>query len=227
MAVPVSAARGETAAARAFREIRARILSGALPAGALVLEGEMAVALGLSRTPVREAMVRLADEGLVHLRPRHGMQVKPLSADDMREIYDVLTELEAAAARRCAERGLDAATLASLESAVAAMDAALARDDLDAWADADADFHRRLTEASGNAMLAAVVASFADRAHRWRMATLRLRPRPDASNDDHRAVVAAIRARDPARAEAIHRAHRAGAGEMLARLLERLAFAGD
>jgi len=223
----MSASRSETAGARAFREIRARILSGALPAGALVLEGEMALALGLSRTPVREAMVRLADEGLVELRPRHGMRVKPLSAADMRAVYEVLTELEAAAARRCAERGLDDASLGVLEDAVAAMDAALARDDLDAWAAADAEFHRRLTEASGNAMLAGVVASFADKAHRWRMATLRLRPRPTASNDDHRAVVAAIRARDPARAEAIHRAHRARAGEMLAALLDRIAPAGD
>jgi DNA-binding GntR family transcriptional regulator len=220
--MPVSALRGGTASARAFRELRARVLSGALPPGALLLEGELALALGMSRTPVREAMVRLADEGLVELRPRHGMRVLPMSAADMREVYEVLTELEAAAARRCADEGVSAAVLAALEASVQAMDQALAADDLDGWAAADAEFHRQLSEAPGNRRLAATIASFADKAHRWRMATLRLRPKPTASNEDHRAVVAAIRARDPAAAEAIHRAHRARAGTMLAALITHL-----
>jgi DNA-binding GntR family transcriptional regulator len=219
----VTTPQGETASARAFRHLRARVLSGALPPGALLLEGELAIALGVSRTPVREAMVRLADEGLVELRPRHGMRVLPMSATDMREVYEVLTELEAAAARRCASEGVTPAVLAALEASVAAMDRALAADDLDAWAEADAEFHRRLSEAPGNRRLAATIASFADKAHRWRMATLRIRPKPNASNDDHRAVVAAIRARDAVAAEAIHRAHRARAGAMLAALIAQLA----
>jgi DNA-binding GntR family transcriptional regulator len=215
-----------TSAERAFREIRERILSGALTPGVLKLESELAEELGLSRTPTREAMVRLADEGLVELRARHGMRVKAVSAEDMREIYEVLTELEAAAARRCAARGLSDEVLGRLEAAVAAMDKALARDDLRGWGEADETFHRALLDACGNSRMAATANAFSDKVRRARMATLHVRPKPVASNDDHRALVAAIRARNPAAAEAIHRTHRERAGQMLAGLLERLPALG-
>ena len=102
------------------------------------------------------------------------------------------------------------------------MEAALAAGDLRRWAAADAAFHRRLVAAAGNRRLAATVAGFSDLAHRARIATLRLRPLPTASNQDHRAVVAAIRAGDPDRAEAIHRTHRKQAGDLLVRLLADL-----
>jgi DNA-binding GntR family transcriptional regulator len=226
LAEPLATAAPETAAQRAYAALRVRILEGALPPGAMILEGELAAALGVSRTPVRQALIRLADEGLIELRPRHGMRVRPISADEMREIYDVLTALEAAAARLCAEQGVPPAGLDGLDQAVAAMDAALAAGDLRGWAEADAAFHRRLVAASGNRRLAATVSGFSDLAHRARMATLRLRPVPSASNQDHRAVVAAIRARDPGRAEAIHRAHRQQAGDLLARLLADLPSGG-
>lgn len=211
-----------TAAERAFRDVRARILSGELPPGALLLESELGAQLGLSRTPAREAMVRLAEEGLVELRPRHGMRVLPISATDMRDIYEVLTELEAAAARRCAGNGLPATTLTALEASVSAMDEALGAGDLDGWAAADDRFHALLLQACGNPRLATAASGFLDKTRRARAATLHLRPRPIASNDDHRALVAAIRARNPAAAEAIHRAHRQKAGAMLADLLAGL-----
>lgn len=214
------------AAERAYRELRRRILDNALPAGTSLLEEEAALMLGLSRTPVREAMVRLAEEGLVEIRPRHGMRVKPISADDMREIYEVLAALEPKAAGLAARRGLAPAELAVLEEAVTAMDEALGRGDLAAWAEADEQFHLGLVRASGNRRLAATVGSFWDQAHRVRMATLRFRPLPTASNADHRAVVAAIRAGDAAAAEAMHRRHRETAAAMLVGLLERLGGAG-
>lgn len=214
------------AAERAYRELRDRILSGALPPGTLVLEAELAAELDLSRTPTREALVRLAAEELVDLRPRHGMRVRPVLAADMREIYEVLTELEAAAARRCAEHGVSDTAMARLEGAVAQMDAALLADDLTAWAAADDIFHATLLEACGNLRLAVTANAFNDKVRRARTMTLRLRPKPVASNDDHRILVAAIRSRDPATAEAIHRAHRRRAGAMLAELLERLPTLG-
>lgn len=221
MAEPVRASE------RAYQDLRGRILSGSLPAGAFVLEAELAADLGLSRTPTREALVRLADEGLVELRPRHGMRVRAVSAADMREIYEVLTELEAAAARRCAANGVPDEVMARLEGAVAQMDKALAADDLPGWAAADDAFHRALLEACGNTQLAAAANAFNDKVRRARALTLRLRPKPVASNDDHRVLVSAIRARDPATAEAIHRTHRKRAGAMLADLLETLPVLGS
>ena len=73
-------------AERAHAEIKRRILNNELPAGHQILEQDLAELLDMSRTPVREAMVRLAEEGMVEIRPRHGLRVLPLSAADMQEI---------------------------------------------------------------------------------------------------------------------------------------------
>lgn len=197
------------------------VLDNALPAGAQLLEQEAAVRLGMSRTPVREAMQRLARDGMVEIRPRHGMRVLPISPDDMAEIYDLLYGLESTAAEIVAEQG-DSAGLAALDEAVDAMDEALVRDDLVAWAHADERFHLALVELTGNRRLIEAVATYWDQAHRVRVATLGLRPRPTRSNDDHRALVAAIRARDARRAREIHAEHRKRSGIMLVGLLRRL-----
>jgi DNA-binding GntR family transcriptional regulator len=198
------------------------VLDNALPAGAQLLEEEAAARLGMSRTPVREAMQRLARDGMVEIRPRHGMRVLPISPGDMAEIYDLLYALESTAAEIVAERGAEAPGLASLDEAVDAMDAALAREDLRAWAQADERFHLALVELTGNRRLIDAVATYWDQAHRVRVATLGLRPRPTRSNDDHRALVAAIRARDGKRAREIHSEHRKRSGIMLVELLRRL-----
>lgn len=208
-----------SATARAYLEIKARILDNELMPGSSHLEQDLAQSLGMSRTPVREALIRLADERLVEIRPRHGVRVLPVSVEDMRDIYELLTELEALAARRAAELGLSAAEIAALEAAVAEMDGALARDDLEAWSSADTRFHDLLVAASHNKRLVAAVKLCLDQVHRARRYTLGLRPKPSASNDDHRAVVAAIRARDAAMAHRVHHEHRARAGKLLLELL--------
>ncbi|MFN3685412.1 GntR family transcriptional regulator [Salinarimonas sp.] len=206
---------------RAYSEIRRRILDNELPAGSIMLEQELALLLDMSRTPVREAMIRLANEGMVEIRPRHGMRVLPISADDMQEIYQILTALESDAAARIADRGLPADAICELRTAVAAMDEALARDDLKAWARADERFHAVLIETCGNRRLRDLVHQFWDQTYRVRMATLSLRPRPTESNRDHLALVEAIERRDAAAAARIHREHRVRAGAMLVDLLRR------
>ena len=117
-------------AERAYDEIKRRILENDMPAGFQALEQELAESLGMSRTPVREALIRLANEGMVEIRPRHGMRVLPISPDDMREIYEILTSLEATAAEMAATRGVSEEELGALKRAVAEMDEALGREDL-------------------------------------------------------------------------------------------------
>jgi DNA-binding GntR family transcriptional regulator len=205
----------------AYREIRARILDNAWPPGHTALEQALALELGMSRTPVREALIRLQNEGLVEVVPRHGMRVLPVSAADMKEIYDILTSLEAKAAELVAERKPSAGELAPLEKASRDMDKALKKDDLDAWAEADERYHRHLVEMCGNRKLAAVVYNYWDRAHRARMFTLRLRPKPADSTREHLAVVAAIRRGDAVAARELHRAHRERGSRELTEILQR------
>jgi DNA-binding GntR family transcriptional regulator len=77
----------------AVTQLRDLIFSGKLGAGTDHLESELAQALGMSRTPVREAVLMLEAQGLLEVRPRKGVRIKPVSPSDMAEIYDVLTEL--------------------------------------------------------------------------------------------------------------------------------------
>jgi DNA-binding GntR family transcriptional regulator len=216
-----TAARPGSLVEQACRELKRRILDNELAPGHQALEQEVALALGMSRTPVREAFIRLENEGLVEVIPRHGMRVLPISADDMREIYDTLTGLEATAAELVARRGLDEAERAALERTVTDMEAALERDDRRAWAAADERFHQLLVDLSGNRRLASLVYTFWDQAHRARMATLELRPKPVGSTADHRAVVEAILRREPHAAREIHRLHRIRGGETLLDILGR------
>ncbi len=211
-----------SSAERAYRALKKLILGNELPAGSQLLEQEAAERLGMSRTPVREAMIRLEKDGVVEVRPRHGMRVLPVSPDDMREIYQVLTALESAAAEAVARRGATPAEIAGLRAVVANMEAALDRDNLDGWADADKRFHRLLVALTGNQRLQQMVSQLDEQAHRARVLTLRLRPKPVNSVRDHARLVAAIARRDAESARRIHHDHRARAGEMLVDLLDRL-----
>jgi DNA-binding GntR family transcriptional regulator len=206
-----------TLAGTAYADIRRRILDNVWPPGLHRLENQISAELGMSRTPVREALVRLQEEGLVEVIPRHGMRVLPVSAADMRDIYVVLTALESAAVELVARRRPSDAELAPLVDASRAMATALAADDLDAWAVADECFHRHLVELSGNRLIVEAVQNCSDRAHRARMVTLRMRPKPEHSTREHLDVVDRIRRGDAAGAFDAHRRHRErGARELLA-----------
>lgn len=220
--LPLAEDSRQSATERAYRALRRLILDNELPAGGQLLEIEAATMLGMSRTPVREAMVKLEQDGLVELRARHGMRVLPLSATDISEIYEVITALEGAAAEAAARKGLSEESLASMRQALRDMDSALARDDLKAWSAADERFHRLLVNAAGNKRLTAMLDQVWDQSHRARMATLRLRPKPVRSNEDHAALVEMIVARNPRRARQVHELHRRNAAKMLVELIDHL-----
>ena len=206
---------------QAYQLIRQRILDNVYPAGYRALEREFAEELQQSRTPVREALLRLQAEGLLELIPRHGARVLPVSAEDMREIYEVLAALESMAAEIVTRRRPTAAELRPLSEASRDMTAALRNDDLDAWARADERFHLQLLELAGNAVLIQIVQHLWDRAHRARMVTLRLRPKPVHSTREHNAIVEAIRAGDPAATVRLYRAHRQRASVELLAILDK------
>jgi DNA-binding GntR family transcriptional regulator len=205
---------------RAYQEMRTRILDNVWPPGHQALEQALAIEMGMSRTPVREALIRLQNEGLIEVVPRHGMRVLPVSPSDMAEIYAVLSSLESTAAELAARRGLGAREVKPLETASRDMETALAAGDLDAWAAADEQFHMSLVELSGNRLLAEMVTNFWDRAHRARMFTLRMRPTPEHSTREHRAVAKAIRAGDATTARELHRAHRERGARELTEILQ-------
>jgi DNA-binding GntR family transcriptional regulator len=205
----------------AYEQIRRRILDTKWPPGYRALEQEVALALGMSRTPVHEALVRLHAERLIDLVPRHGMLVLPVSPTDMREIYEVLTALECMAAELVARRKPGQKALAPLVEATDDMERALEVDDLEAWAAADEQFHAALLQLADNKLLAEAVMKHWDRAHRARMFSLRLRPKPVNSTREHRALVARLKAGDAEGAARENRAHRERASQELLAIFEQ------
>lgn len=205
----------------AYQALRRRILDNEWPPGTQALERDVAQALGMSRTPVREAMIRLQNDGLVEVIPRHGMRVLSVSPADMREIYEILAALESAAIEAITRRSPGASELAGLSSAAEAMARAIDADDLDAWAIADEAFHMELVTLAGNRHLKQTVTNYWDRVHRARMFSLRLRPKPVKSTQEHRQLIELIRAGDVEGAVNLNRAHRSRASSELTAILER------
>lgn len=208
----------------AYDAMKSAIRDNVFPPGYQGAEQDIATQLGMSRTPVHEALIRLQEEGLVRVLPRRGVLVCALSPDDMREIYEVIIALESTSAELIAAMAPEhRAPIAEELSAVnAEMDTALADERLVAWAEADGRFHQLLVERSGNRRLARMFHTIMDQSHRARMLTLRLRPKPALSVRDHAAILKAIRNGDEAAARDQTKAHRLRARDQILPLLREL-----
>jgi DNA-binding GntR family transcriptional regulator len=205
-----------------------KILRGELGPGEKISPPDIAASLGVSVTPVRDAVNLLAAEGLVHVRPRRGTIVAPMAGDDVAELYEIRLMIEPAAAELVAERATDAEIgrirwlAEQLESSPAT-----GRDtvtDLEVYLaelSVDADFHAELVHAAGNRRLTTLYAGL--RPHvlvaRINFPTMH-RSRPDRRGE-HLHVVEAIEARDGARARAAMTEHLQHAlGDALRRVAE-------
>lgn len=202
------------------------IFNGRLPPGSNHFEQDLAEQLGMSRTPVREAALTLEAQGLVAIEPRRGVKVLGLSVSEMSDIYDVLSALEALAAKRVAQRvksgDLGTAQLAILRESTDQMKRALGREDREGWATADEVYHSELVRLAENLHLEDTVARTMDQVRRARLMTLHLRPLPHASTKDHLDVLNAIEAGDAEQAHNRHLAHRQAARDMMVELLTRM-----
>lgn len=205
-----------------YRTLKEEIRSNRLHPGAQIPEPELAGRLDVSRTTLREALIRLEADGLVELIPRRGVRILPLRADDMGEIYEILTALEADVAVAMARKRPTAHELQPLQDAIDAMQRAVDMEDLDAWAGADDRFHTVFLEIHGNRRLKRVVETLSDQAHRARIATLHLRNIPKRSTEEHQAILDAILAGDAKQARKALRSHRARAARELLDILDKL-----
>ncbi len=192
---------------QAYQALRRMILNLELLPGEKLVLRDLAERLQMSRTPVREALVRLSTEGLVETIPNKGMRVSVPTTVATREIYEIIAGLEGQAAKLAAERA-DAAMIDLLDRAVADQEAALAADDIAGWAEGDRVFHGLLLVAADNQRMRELMGYFEGHMQRIRIATIYQRRKPVQSVRDHRALVEAIRARDGERARQIHLAHR-------------------
>ncbi len=193
---------------RVAMPLRRAIVSGELPPGEPLSENKLAAEYGVSRTPVREALRLLMEEGLVEMLPGRKVRVAVPRAADVREVYDMRWVLEAEAMRRLADAGVDAAPLLrAMEHACDDADAALALRDLAALAAANERFHAALIGGLGNARLTAQYRTIYNLIALYRNESLRTQSWAEAGTIEHRALLARLREGDTAGALMLLRNH--------------------
>jgi DNA-binding GntR family transcriptional regulator len=190
----------------AYAYAKRGILDGRFAGGALISEGEIAGQLGLSRTPVREAFLRLEAEGLLRLYPKRGALVVPVSLAEVANVMETRVLLESWALERAAGGGPE--LHAALTQAVAAQEALVDAPDPAAFVEADREFHRLFVAAAGNPIVLQLYDSLRDRQARMGIAAIaRSDGRLRQIVDEHGAITRAVVAGDGAGATAILRTH--------------------
>lgn len=191
---------------RAYDELRARIVGLELAPGTRLIERDLAEELAVSRIPLREAMQRLQQDGLVVMVPRQGAIVSPFTVDDVRDLFDVRESLEVLAARLAAERA-DQAGLAALEAQLDTARTATERQDKPAIAAANAGFHTIIVDLAANPLLESILRPLEARTQ-WLFHLTGDRD-PGVQCLEHEDLLAAIAAHDPDRAaeSAFHHVH--------------------
>jgi DNA-binding GntR family transcriptional regulator len=199
--------------------LREQILTGGLRRGTHLVEAKLAARLGVSRGTIREAFKALVADGLIEEEPRRGAFVVTLSADDVREIYEVRAAVEGCAARLLARRA-DPEAIEELVAAVAEIRAAARSGDLPAVRRADLLFHERLCALSGNGRLHEIFVRYVPAIQ----TLLHFDELPyaslDVSAEEHRALLDAIESKDPELSSRLLEAHVVEAGERVARYFE-------
>jgi len=176
--------------------LRDHIVEGNIPDGGRVPERQLCEMLGISRTPLREALKVLASEGLVELLPNRGARVRQLSEHDLGELFDVMGGLEALAGRLACENITDA-EIAEIERLHYEMYGFYLHRDMHGYFRVNQLIHRKIVEASRNAALKSTYANFAGRIRRIRYSAnfARKRERWAEAMREHEAILEALRRR--------------------------------
>lgn len=189
-----------------FHTLRDAILEGTLPPGTRLMELQLSSQLGVSRTPVREAIRLLSMEGLVKASVRRGTVVEPIRASDLRDALEVREALEELAVRKAC-RNMDQTTLQMLRDVEDQFEQSLTRSDAQASAKLDVHFHEVITEAAHNRRLTQSLTRLREELYRYRLENLKDEDSFPLLIEAHRALVSAFESRDEEEAVRVLRDH--------------------
>jgi DNA-binding GntR family transcriptional regulator len=178
-----------------FESLREAIITGRLRPGEHLMETQLAEELGVSRTPIREAIRKLELEGLVLMIPRKGAYVSQLSMKDIADVFEIRRALEGLAARLAAERATDE-EVDRLERAIIQIAEVAQTDDLNGAVALDTGFHEELMKASHNPRLSQLVSNLREQIQRFRLTSLSHPGRVKLAVEEHRLIVDAIASHD-------------------------------
>lgn len=186
--------------------LREAIFAQRFPPGAWIDEQKLCAELGISRTPLREALKVLAAEGLVRLEPRRGSFVSELSDRDLEEIFPVMALLEGRCAHEAARKAAPA-DIEALEKLHAQLVKHAKARRIDAYYETNYEIHEAIQALAGNRWLTRVIGDLRKQLRLSRHRSLKVGGRIQESLAEHLAIFAAIKARDPMGAEAAMRTH--------------------
>lgn len=185
-----------------FDALREAIIDGILRPGERLMESQLAGELGVSRTPVREAIRKLELEGFVVMIPRKGAYVAGISLKDIADVFEVRAALEALATVLAAER-ITEEELEELERILVRKAEIIEQQEIALFIELDKKFHDTLYRSSRNQRLIQILTNLQDEVHRFRSVSLAYPGRMPVALDEHRKVVEALAERDIALAEAL------------------------
>ena len=197
--------------------LRQRIFAHELTPGTWIDEQKLAEQYGISRTPLREALKVLASEGLVELKPRRGCYVTEISPQDLDDIFPLMAMLEG----RCAAEAVNNASpadIATLKSIHEQLESAARDGRIDAFFEANQEFHKKIQELAGNRWMLSVIQDLRKVLKLSRLHSLSLEGRLQQSLDEHRVIMAAFEARESAKAEKLMHDHLLSGREALAKM---------
>lgn len=205
-----------SATERVYQWVRVRILDGTFAGGMLLSEGDISEAVGVSRTPVREAFLQLAAEKMLQLYPKRGALVVPVTANELGEVIVARLLIEPWAAHALARQDDREATIATLRALTDEAEHALAERDQPRFQEADRQFHQTLVASAGNALLASFYASLRDRQIRGGMLAVRSADdRAAAITRQHAAITDALERGDGEAASTLLAEHLDGTARLL------------
>ena len=205
-----------TATDRAYAFTKRRVLDATFAGGDLITEGEVAQALAMSRTPVREAFLRLQAEGLLRLYPKRGALVVPVSVSEVEAVMETRLLVERFALEKLLARGPAPAVAAEMVGGIALQEESAAAGDTDAFVAQDRQFHTSFVTAAGNPILAGLYDTLRDRQQRMVVTSLlRDDARVTSILAEHRQIADAVRDGDVERATAALVAHLRGTLDLL------------
>ncbi len=198
--------------------LRDAILNGRFLAGTRLRQADLAAQLAISRTPIREALGRLQQEGLIELLPGGGVRVALLNLTEAVELYDLREVLDGLAARLAAHRAADGA-LGRIQKALGRMAQCLERKDPNQWFGAHVAFHDEILQASGNKRLQGLSAVVRLSIRHFHPLLLKTENRLEDAYREHRGIYEAIAAHDAEAAERFARAHIANAKDIVLKVM--------
>ena len=189
-----------------FNTLRKAILTGELKPGERLMEIHLANRLGVSRTPIREAIRKLELEGLVTMIPRRGAEVAQITEKSMKDVLEVRRALDALCAELACDR-ISEEEMGKLEEACAGFEKATRTGDTTAGAKADVALHDIIVAATGNRRLVQLVNNLAEQMYRYRFEYIKDESQHERLVEEHRIIYESIRAKDREAAAAAAKMH--------------------